>query len=40
MSVKYQLKTENDQMKIVGIEQIVSFSTNMQFQPVSIQDVP
>ena len=40
MSLKYQLKTENDQMKIVGIEQIVSFSSNLQFQPVSIQDVP
>ena len=40
MSLKYQIKTENDQMKIVGIEQIVSFSSNLQFQPVSIQDVP
>ena len=40
MSLKYQVKTENDQMKIVGIEQIVSFSSNLQFQPVSVQEVP
>ena len=40
MSLKYKVKTENDQMKIVGIEQIVSFSSNLQFQPVSVQEVP
>ena len=40
MNMKYEVKTENNDMKIVGIEQIVSFSSNLQFQPNSIQDVP